>query len=382
MATVNATADAFVAAGTLTAEQKAAIVAAADSARAELAPEAEISVTVTPEARFLGGSAYLAVRVVNDHDAPVDVEIETAYGSKTFTGVAPGRSAFQQFAVRAAALPAGEVTITVTGTVEGGEVTTEVVEALRRQVRRLITPMTTEFGLAELWEPGTAATRTRSTHRVRAAGRPVPQIDPAGHRCSGSWPATPACSKDSSTRRSATSSRAAPPRAERGRAHRVPPAHLLDPDRPHPAARLGQQGRSPPGWSPTGSNRGSPRWPTSWSPAPATWARSTEWLTWPTLCRSTSSPSSSASPRRTARGSAPGRRPSSPPPTGTDRPPWPSPPTSTTWPPDAERPRKTTFSPNWSPWKLAATPSTATNSWRWCSSCSSPVRRPLWTSYR
>ncbi len=128
MAKVTSTADAFVAAGLLTAAQKTAIVAAADSARAQLAPGAQLPATVTPEARFIGGSAYLAVRVVNDHDAPVDVEIETAHGSKTFTGVAPGKSAFQQFPVRAAALPAGEVTVSVTGTVEGDEVTTEIVK--------------------------------------------------------------------------------------------------------------------------------------------------------------------------------------------------------------------------------------------------------------
>ncbi len=128
MAKVGSTADAFVAAGTLTAEQKAAIVAAADNARAELSPEAEIPVTVTPESRTIAGSAYLAVRVVNDHDAPVDVVIETAYGRKAFIGVAPGKSAFQQFAVRAAQFPAGEVTVTVTGTVDGDQVTTEIVK--------------------------------------------------------------------------------------------------------------------------------------------------------------------------------------------------------------------------------------------------------------
>ncbi|WP_066364426.1 cytochrome P450 [Herbidospora mongoliensis] len=42
--------------------------------------------------------------------------------------------------------------------------------------------MTTEFGLSELWEPDTRRDPHAFYVRVRAAGRPVPQIDPAGNR--------------------------------------------------------------------------------------------------------------------------------------------------------------------------------------------------------
>ncbi|GIH25297.1 hypothetical protein Aph01nite_36070 [Acrocarpospora phusangensis] len=126
--TVTETAEAFVTAGLLTAEQKDTVVAAAVSARGELAPGAQIPVTVVAESRCIGTSAFVAVRVTNDHDAPVDVVVQTPYGSRTFNDVAPGKYAYQSFAVRAPQVAAGEVTVRVTGTVAGDEVTTEVVK--------------------------------------------------------------------------------------------------------------------------------------------------------------------------------------------------------------------------------------------------------------
>ncbi|WP_051759992.1 cytochrome P450 [Herbidospora cretacea] len=42
--------------------------------------------------------------------------------------------------------------------------------------------MIIEFGLSELWEPDTRRDPHAFYARVRAAGRPVPQVDPAGHR--------------------------------------------------------------------------------------------------------------------------------------------------------------------------------------------------------
>ncbi|TKK78656.1 cytochrome P450 [Herbidospora galbida] len=42
--------------------------------------------------------------------------------------------------------------------------------------------MITEFGLSELWEPETRRDPHAFYARVRAAGRPVPQVDPAGNR--------------------------------------------------------------------------------------------------------------------------------------------------------------------------------------------------------
>ncbi|MCB7135078.1 glycoside hydrolase family 2 TIM barrel-domain containing protein [Cellulosimicrobium marinum] len=71
-----------------------------------------VAVTATAEVRCLAGRPYLAVRVVNDDDVPVDVEIVTPYGTKTFAGVAPGKNAYQSFAVRGAEPQADAVTVT------------------------------------------------------------------------------------------------------------------------------------------------------------------------------------------------------------------------------------------------------------------------------
>ncbi|WP_083259987.1 hypothetical protein [Cellulosimicrobium cellulans] len=63
------------------------------------------------QTRCLAGKPYLAVRVTNDDDVALDVDLATPYGSKTVTAVAPGKAAYHAFAVRTA--PAdGAVTVT------------------------------------------------------------------------------------------------------------------------------------------------------------------------------------------------------------------------------------------------------------------------------
>ncbi|MBD5785525.1 family 43 glycosylhydrolase [Cellulosimicrobium terreum] len=81
------------------------------------APELDLAVDVTP--RCLAGKAYVAVRATNGEDVPVDVTLSTPYGEKAFAAVAPGKNAYQSFAVRAATVEAGTVTVTGT-TVQGG----------------------------------------------------------------------------------------------------------------------------------------------------------------------------------------------------------------------------------------------------------------------
>ncbi|MER5456144.1 family 43 glycosylhydrolase [Micromonospora sp. NPDC002389] len=83
-----------------------------------------LPVTVTAQTRCVGGKAYLAVQARNDHDAPVDVVLESAYGQRSVPNVAPGANAFQQFATRTASVPSGTTTVRVTGTVDGRDVTT------------------------------------------------------------------------------------------------------------------------------------------------------------------------------------------------------------------------------------------------------------------
>ncbi|MTG87678.1 hypothetical protein GJV82_01715 [Cellulosimicrobium sp. BIT-GX5] len=72
---------------------------------------APVSVTATAEVRCLAGTPYVAVRVVNDDDVRLDVEVATPWGTRTFPSVAPGKNAYQSFAVRGDA-DAGPVTVT------------------------------------------------------------------------------------------------------------------------------------------------------------------------------------------------------------------------------------------------------------------------------
>ncbi|OLT54229.1 glycoside hydrolase family 43 protein [Cellulosimicrobium sp. CUA-896] len=84
------------------------------------APELAVDVEVSP--RCLAGKAYVAVRATHGEDVPVDVTVETPYGTRTFDDVAPGRSAYQAFPVRSTAAPAGTVTVAAAATVDGEEV--------------------------------------------------------------------------------------------------------------------------------------------------------------------------------------------------------------------------------------------------------------------
>ncbi len=81
------------------------------------------------DVRTLAGKQYLAVRVLNEDDTAIDVTVTTAYGSRTFSGVAPGKNAYQSFATRLVEVPAGEVTVTASVERDGGTVTEEVAVA-------------------------------------------------------------------------------------------------------------------------------------------------------------------------------------------------------------------------------------------------------------
>ncbi|MEK8225852.1 ThuA domain-containing protein [Oerskovia sp. M15] len=83
--------------------------------------DVDLAFTATAEVRSLAAN-HLAVRVINDETSPVDVTVTTAYGTRTFQDVAPGKSAYQSFATRLAQVPAGEVEVTVTAERDGSEV--------------------------------------------------------------------------------------------------------------------------------------------------------------------------------------------------------------------------------------------------------------------
>ncbi|MBD8079464.1 alpha-L-arabinofuranosidase C-terminal domain-containing protein [Cellulosimicrobium arenosum] len=88
------------------------------------APGADVTLEVTAQPRCLAGKAYVAVRAVNGEDVPVDVELATPFGARTFADVAAGKNAYQSFAVRATSVPAGSVTVTGAGDLDGEHVTT------------------------------------------------------------------------------------------------------------------------------------------------------------------------------------------------------------------------------------------------------------------
>lgn len=84
----------------------------------------QLPVTVTAQARCVAGKAHVAVRARNDHDAPVEITLQTPYGERSFTDVAPGANAYQSFNTRAVSVAAGSATVRITGTVDGTAVTT------------------------------------------------------------------------------------------------------------------------------------------------------------------------------------------------------------------------------------------------------------------
>jgi arabinoxylan arabinofuranohydrolase len=81
-----------------------------------------VDLEVTAQARCLAGKAYVAVRATNGADVPVDVTLSTPFGEKAFADVAPGRNAYQAFAVRGTSVAAGTATVAGTAVVDGEEV--------------------------------------------------------------------------------------------------------------------------------------------------------------------------------------------------------------------------------------------------------------------
>ncbi|WP_069385478.1 family 43 glycosylhydrolase [Cellulosimicrobium cellulans] len=91
----------------------------------DVAPQPEVELTVEAAPRCLAGKVYLAVRATNAGDVPADVTLTTPFGEKVVADVAPGRSAYQSFPVRAASVAAGTATVTGTAVLDGKPVTTE-----------------------------------------------------------------------------------------------------------------------------------------------------------------------------------------------------------------------------------------------------------------
>ncbi|MBD5785781.1 hypothetical protein IF650_06265 [Cellulosimicrobium terreum] len=74
-----------------------------------------LDVSTEARARCLAGKAYVAVRATNDDTVPVDITLATPFGTRTVADVAPGRSAYQSFAVRATSVGAGSAELSASG---------------------------------------------------------------------------------------------------------------------------------------------------------------------------------------------------------------------------------------------------------------------------
>lgn len=79
-------------------------------------------IQATASSRCIGGKVALTVVVKNTGQDPVDLQITTDFGRKTFAAVAPGRNAFHAFTTRQTGIPAGEATVEATATVDGATV--------------------------------------------------------------------------------------------------------------------------------------------------------------------------------------------------------------------------------------------------------------------
>ncbi|MFB8386278.1 phosphodiester glycosidase family protein [Microbacterium sp. NPDC055910] len=100
-----------------------AVTVNGETATAQIEVVADLDVSVSAVTRTLGGRQYVSVSVTNDEAAPLDVTVGSAFGGKTFSNVAPGKTVSVSLNSRSAFVAAGEVEVTVTGEVDGAPVT-------------------------------------------------------------------------------------------------------------------------------------------------------------------------------------------------------------------------------------------------------------------
>lgn len=91
------------------------------------APDAALKADATASTRKLAGKVYITVDVTNTSSVVTDVAISTAYGSKTFTGVQPGKKVSVSINTTRSSIPAGQATVTLSGTVNGSAITQKIV---------------------------------------------------------------------------------------------------------------------------------------------------------------------------------------------------------------------------------------------------------------
>jgi alpha-L-fucosidase 2 len=90
----------------------------------DLGPAVALAFSVDVATRLVAGKLQLTVKATNEMDVPVSYEFETPYGIKSIDGVKPGRNGYHSFSTRLAAIPAGTVRVTATGSIGEAPVTT------------------------------------------------------------------------------------------------------------------------------------------------------------------------------------------------------------------------------------------------------------------
>lgn len=90
------------------------------------ATSSDVRIAPTVQDRCLAGKPYLAVRVANEDSVPLDIEVVTPYGRKTFLGVERGANAYQSFAVRDVASGVVRVTARPTDPSDGRQSSREI----------------------------------------------------------------------------------------------------------------------------------------------------------------------------------------------------------------------------------------------------------------
>ncbi|WP_171013225.1 LamG-like jellyroll fold domain-containing protein [Microbacterium sp. 2FI] len=73
-----------------------------------------LPVTVVADTRCVAGKAVLTVRTTNDGTAAVGLDVDSAYGTKTYVAAQPGKTTATAFTTRQPAIGAGTVSVTVT----------------------------------------------------------------------------------------------------------------------------------------------------------------------------------------------------------------------------------------------------------------------------
>lgn len=112
----------FTVEGTIDGTSLRAVATVAVESDPSSSPEPSLDATVSAELRCVAGRAALTVKVVNPNGVAIDAAVSTTYGSKSFTSVAPGKTASAVFNTRQASVPAGESSAAITGVVDGATV--------------------------------------------------------------------------------------------------------------------------------------------------------------------------------------------------------------------------------------------------------------------